>query len=399
MKVLVVDDSATVRDRLVEILSALEGVQQVDTASRALEARHAIQSARPDLVVLEIHMPGGSGIEVLDALRADRRRVLTIVLTNDPAPQWRAASMSAGADFFFDKSVEFQEAVDVIARLALGRAAPGLRLPECWTSFERLPIPTWICDVDTLEFKAVNDAAVARYGYSREGFLGMTLIDIRPPETVGALRESIGRRCAGETISWIGGRQHRAKDGTPIYVDLSLLAFDRDGHRLDLAIAHDVTARIQAEDALRASESRYRDLVENTARAQAVAQRSARGKESILLVEDEDGVREFAKHVLAAGGYNVLVASSPEEAQRLCDAHPRGVDLLPTDYLMPGMTGLNWPAILRGRQERMKVIYMSATCLKPMTNVANFDDAHRQAVHGCRPEDEGPRGTGRSVTL
>jgi two-component system, cell cycle sensor histidine kinase and response regulator CckA len=263
MKVLVVDDSAVVRTRLVEILSALQGVEHVDTAGRASEARQAIQSARPDVVVLDIHMPGGSGIEVLEALRAEDQRIMTIVLTNDPAPQWRAASLRAGADFFFDKSAEFQQAVDVIARLALGHAALGDPLPRCWTCFEGLPIPAWISDVDTLEFKTVNDAAVGRYGYSREEFLAMTLVDIRPPETVPMLMEHIASRRSGETIRWIGMRQHRAKDGSPIYVEISLIPFDGAGRRLDVVLAHDISERIFAEDLLRASENRYRDLFEN----------------------------------------------------------------------------------------------------------------------------------------
>jgi two-component system cell cycle sensor histidine kinase/response regulator CckA len=263
MKVLVVDDSAVIRNRLVEILSTLQGVEHVDTAGRASEARHAIQSARPDVLVLDIHMPGGSGIEVLEALRADDQRIMTIVLTNDPAPQWRAASLRAGADFFFDKSAEFQQAVDVIARLALGHAAPVDPLPQCWTCFERLPIPAWICDVDTLEFKAVNDAAAGRYGYSREEFLAMTIVDIRPPETVPALMEHLARRRSGETIRWIGMRQHRAKDGSPISVEISLVPLDGAGRRLDLVLAHDISERIFAEELLRASENRYRGLFEN----------------------------------------------------------------------------------------------------------------------------------------
>jgi DNA-binding NarL/FixJ family response regulator len=118
MKVLVVDDSATVRERLVEMLSAIDGVEYVHTAARASDALDAIQSGRPDVVVLDIRMPGGSGLVVLEALRVHSPDTLTIVLTNDPAPQWREASLRMGAQFFFDKSAEFQQAVDVVARLA-----------------------------------------------------------------------------------------------------------------------------------------------------------------------------------------------------------------------------------------------------------------------------------------
>ena len=122
MKVLVVDDSAIVRQRLVDIVSTLPGVERVDTAASASEARRAIESMAPDLVTLDIHMPGGSGLSVLDALRTEDP-VTTIVLTNDPAPQWRRACLQAGADFFFDKSAELEQAVDVIARLALESTA------------------------------------------------------------------------------------------------------------------------------------------------------------------------------------------------------------------------------------------------------------------------------------
>ncbi len=62
--------------------------------------------------------PGARVIGVLEALRAENPRPTTIVLTNDPTPQWREACLRIGADHFFDKTAEFQQAIDVIARLA-----------------------------------------------------------------------------------------------------------------------------------------------------------------------------------------------------------------------------------------------------------------------------------------
>jgi DNA-binding NarL/FixJ family response regulator len=106
------------------LLSTLPGVEILE-AAQASEARHTIRSGRPDVVVLDIHMPRGSGLEVLEALRDSDPRPTTIVLTNDPTPQGREACSRVGADFFFDKTVEFQQAVDVIARLAHGRAVTG----------------------------------------------------------------------------------------------------------------------------------------------------------------------------------------------------------------------------------------------------------------------------------
>ena len=53
--------------------------------------------------------------------------------------------------------------------------------------FDRNPLPMWIYDLQSLAFLAVNDAAVERYGYSREDFLAMTIADIRPPDDIEAL--------------------------------------------------------------------------------------------------------------------------------------------------------------------------------------------------------------------
>jgi two-component system cell cycle sensor histidine kinase/response regulator CckA len=126
-----------------------------------------------------------------------------------------------------------------------------------------LPIPTWVFDVDTLAFESVNDAAVRRYGYSREEFLAMIVTDIWSPNEQPALMDYIGRRRVGATIQSAGTRRHRAKDGSIIHTEIAVTPFDRPGQRLDLVLAHDIGDRILTEHALRASETRYRELFEN----------------------------------------------------------------------------------------------------------------------------------------
>jgi two-component system, cell cycle sensor histidine kinase and response regulator CckA len=117
----------------------------------------------------------------------------------------------------------------------------------------------WVFDLETLRFLAVNDAAVSHYGYSREEFLRLTIVDIRPPEDVPQLMKEL----ANEPKGGITGSRHHKKDGTIIDVEISAQRLVFAKRNAQLVLALDITARKQAEMALRESEERYRDLVEN----------------------------------------------------------------------------------------------------------------------------------------
>ncbi len=83
------------------------------------------------------------------------------------------------------------------------------------------------------------------------------------------------------------------------------------------------------------------------------------GVETVLVVEDEDGVRRLACAVLESLGYRVIQAANPAEALRLCAEYPNLVDLLITDVVMPGAGGRFLAEQLQARQPRLRVLYVS----------------------------------------
>jgi len=110
------------------------------------------------------------------------------------------------------------------------------------------PDPMWIYDLDTLRFLAVNNAAVTKYGYSRDDFLAMTIADIRPEDDWPALDDNVAAVTEGRSES--GPWRHRLKSGEIIYVEITGHTIDHDGRRAELIAARDVTERVESARAL-----------------------------------------------------------------------------------------------------------------------------------------------------
>src|SRR5687768_10308454 len=103
MRVLLVDDSDLVRTRFAETFAGREEMQVVGEAESVATAVTAIHELKPDVVILDLRLPDGDGIEVLEALKDVRPRPRVVVVTSYAYEQLRERCLKAGADAFLDK--------------------------------------------------------------------------------------------------------------------------------------------------------------------------------------------------------------------------------------------------------------------------------------------------------
>jgi len=118
MKVLIVDDSALVQERLLSMLVDQKGIQIAGQAQNGIEALKFIKQHKIHAVILDIRMPGGNGIDVLKSIKQIDPDIKVIMFTNYPYSQYRIKCLKSGADYFLDKSAEFNKIPEIINHLA-----------------------------------------------------------------------------------------------------------------------------------------------------------------------------------------------------------------------------------------------------------------------------------------
>jgi diguanylate cyclase (GGDEF)-like protein/PAS domain S-box-containing protein len=166
--------------------------------------------------------------------------------------------------------------------------------------FEHNPQPMWVYDAETLAFLAVNEAAVRRYGFSRQEFLEMTLREIRPREDVAVLEHIMA---SGEEVKR-GEWRHRLSDGTVIDVEVSSEAVTFAGRPGRLVVALDVTDRKRARS----------ELERRTAQQAAVAALGVNALEGMEVGELMDRAVEATAEMLGVELVELLELTPDREA-------------------------------------------------------------------------------------
>jgi DNA-binding NarL/FixJ family response regulator len=122
MKVVVIDDSLQVQKSFGAMLSALPGVELAGCARDAVGAMSLVDATHPDVVVLDVNLlDDDKGIDVLHYVRRQHPKATVVALSNFVSPRLRQTYLDAGASAYFDKSTEFTQARDWIARLSHSR--------------------------------------------------------------------------------------------------------------------------------------------------------------------------------------------------------------------------------------------------------------------------------------
>ena len=120
LRVVIIEDSALIRVRLAEALGEIPGLQIAGEAETETDALALLRRGDWDAAILDLQLRQGTGLGVLKALPRSNRPAgaKVIVFTNYSFPQYRARSLALDADFFFDKSRDFERVGEVLSTLA-----------------------------------------------------------------------------------------------------------------------------------------------------------------------------------------------------------------------------------------------------------------------------------------
>jgi DNA-binding NarL/FixJ family response regulator len=119
MKVLIVDDSELVCNRLRAMLLE-QGSVEVEEANHTGQAIEALRLGLPEVVILDLILPDGASFQLIRFAKSVDPGITVIVLTNYAFSSYRRLALESGADYFFDKSSEFDQAFAIVQRLTDG---------------------------------------------------------------------------------------------------------------------------------------------------------------------------------------------------------------------------------------------------------------------------------------
>lgn len=117
MRVLLADDSILILERLHALVGNFKNVEIVGSFKNGTETLEALRVLKPDLAIVDMKMPGLTGLEVLTEIRKEDKSIKFIILTLYSSDHYRESAIKAGTDYFFSKVDDFEKVSQVVAEL------------------------------------------------------------------------------------------------------------------------------------------------------------------------------------------------------------------------------------------------------------------------------------------
>ena len=119
MKILLADDSQLILDRLQDMLYDCKGAEIIGSLKNGTDTLEAIKNLEPDLVIIDINMPGLTGLQVLDEIKKENHKTKFMVLTFYASNYYRKKALKLGSDYFFSKVDDFEKVHDLVNELLI----------------------------------------------------------------------------------------------------------------------------------------------------------------------------------------------------------------------------------------------------------------------------------------
>ncbi len=265
LKILVIEDNygdfVLIQEYLTDEYSnfKIERAENFKNARKFLEDNGDYSAVLLDLSLPDVDVPEKLVKEVLDLANSSA----VIVLTGYADKGFGMKTLSWGVSDYLLKDEITSSILAKSIRYSRERKRVRRQLEESEKKYRNLfdasPMPMWVLDRNSLEFLNVNTAAMELYGYSRQEFLKMNIRDLwAEGETTG---EEIWKNNINEFFSF--QIKHCTKEGELLYIEIESSPITFDGRDARVTLAHDVTAKVEAERELFHSQQRFKALVQD----------------------------------------------------------------------------------------------------------------------------------------
>jgi len=206
IKVLIVDDHAVVRTGLRLLLEAEDDIEVVGEAGTAREAVFEARSSKPDVILMDVVMPGGSGIDVTPQLLRERPDAKILVLSMQDDPSYVRQAFEAGASGYVLKEAVDAEVVAAVREVAEGRSyvnpTLGARLVAADSEARKR------AEADPLSDREREVLRLLALGHTNQEIAKMLYISVRTAETHRAhIMQKLGLRSRADLV------RHALEDG------------------------------------------------------------------------------------------------------------------------------------------------------------------------------------------